>query len=119
MLYLKIPLSRNLPDVSQTQEKGGGPSRQLSTKLYQCRCLPPRCTSDSVHAAMQISRTNCSRLCGSSSAVTWKNRPNKRGLMSNLSFKRISLFQGKRRTMQLLGVFGRINSSDARPVNRN
>src|SRR6516162_2485208 len=82
MLYLKIPLSRNLPDVSQTQEKGGGPSRQLSTKLYQCRCLPPRCTSDSVHAAMQISRTNCSRLCGSSSAGTWKNRPNEWGSKS-------------------------------------
>jgi 6-phosphogluconate dehydrogenase len=33
-----------------------------------------RCTNASVHAAMRISRTNCSRPCGSSSADIWKNR---------------------------------------------
>src|ERR1700686_4479813 len=31
---------------------------------------------------MRISRTNCSRPCGSSSADIWKNRPNERGFMT-------------------------------------
>src|SRR6202047_5070454 len=82
LLYSKIRFSRSSRAKSQTLGRGDGRSRRPSTKACRCRCLPRRCTNASVRAAMRISRTNCSRPCGSSSAGIWKNRPNERGFMT-------------------------------------
>src|SRR6266481_4602116 len=82
MLCSKIQYSRNSPAGSQTQEKGDGRLKPPSTKEYRYRYSPLRCMSGSVRAAMRISRTSCSRPCGSSSEDTWKNRPNEREFMS-------------------------------------
>src|SRR4029077_10088339 len=83
MLYSKIPFSQNSPGGSQTRARGAGRSRRPSTKAYRYRYSLRRCTSGSVHAAMRIFKTNCSRRCGLSSADIRKNRPNKGKRMTN------------------------------------
>src|SRR5215469_9224106 len=83
MLCLRIPFSQNSRAKSQTQEKGDGRSRQQSTKACRYQYSQQRCMSGSVHAAMRISRTNCSRPCGSNLAGIWRSQPNEREFMTN------------------------------------